>query len=329
MAGTRYEVMKRALDILLAAAEFDAVVAVPGSSARFDPNAAVQPVIDCAGGTTPLVAFVMPEAPDALRMLREAGVAAFRTPEACADAVVTTFGRVRPRSTPARVPLVAGDVLDEAESYGVLQRLGVPVADHAVLLVADLPLELPVAAPAAVKVLDRDLPHKSDVGGVVLDVHGGAGLRTAVNRIRRDVTEASGLAVGSVIVQSMARGLAEVLIGYRVDESGAPVVVLAAGGVTAEIYGDRAIRPAPVDLATAGEMIDEIVALRVLGGFRNQERGDLDALAKAVVAISRAGELSEPHVLEVEANPVLVQPLGRGVVAVDALVRTGLPVGSA
>ena len=96
LAGTRYDVMKGALDIVLAAPEFDVVVAVPGSSARFHPDLAVKPIVECACAEKPLAAFVVPAAPDALRLLRENGVSAFRTPEACADAIVALYGRRTP-----------------------------------------------------------------------------------------------------------------------------------------------------------------------------------------------------------------------------------------
>src|SRR5262249_28405352 len=90
-AGTRYDVMKPALDILTAAPEFDLVLAVVGSSARFHPELAVQPIIDSAGSSKPLAAFLVPDAPEALHRLSEAGVPSFRTPEACADAIVAAL----------------------------------------------------------------------------------------------------------------------------------------------------------------------------------------------------------------------------------------------
>ncbi|MEA3022425.1 MAG: hypothetical protein QOK01_1277, partial [Alphaproteobacteria bacterium] len=93
IAGARYEVMKGALDILLGAPEFDLVVAVVGSSARFHPELALKPIIDCAGAAKPLAAFVVPDAPQALARLSAAGVPCFRTPEACADAVAAALRR--------------------------------------------------------------------------------------------------------------------------------------------------------------------------------------------------------------------------------------------
>src|SRR5436190_10674038 len=78
LAGTKYAVMKAALEVLLAAPEFDLIVAVPGSSARFEPELAVRPVIDSAGRGKPLAAFVVPDAPEALARLTEAGVPNFR-----------------------------------------------------------------------------------------------------------------------------------------------------------------------------------------------------------------------------------------------------------
>ena len=93
--------------------------------------------------------------------------------------------------------------------------------------------------------------------------------------------------VGRVLVQPMVAGLGEVLIGYRVDPDVGPLVMLAAGGILAEIHRDRSLRLAPVDLAEAKAMIGEVAALKALAGYRGKPPGDLDALAQALVALSR------------------------------------------
>lgn len=323
LAGTRYEVMRSALDILLAAPEFDAIVAVAGSSARFHPDLAVRPIADSVSTTKPLAAFVVPEAPDALRLLRAAGVSAFRTPEACADAVMAAFARRRPSVAPP-VPApssTAVTVLDEADSHRALEQLGVPCAPYAVVPVVEVPESMPVAEPAVVKALSAQLPHKSDVGGVVLGVTGGQALREAVARIGAAIrANAPAVDLRDVLVQPMIQGLAEVLIGYRHDRDAGPIVVLAAGGFLAEIHQDRSVRTAPVDLETAHDMIDEVVSLRALAGYRGAERGDLLALARAVVSLSEAACQEAPRIVEAEANPVMVLAEGKGVIAVDALV---------
>jgi succinyl-CoA synthetase beta subunit len=117
----------------------------------------------------------------------------------------------------------------------------------------------------------------------------------------------------------MLSGITEALVVYRVDREAGPIVLVAAGGELAEIYADRSIRLAPVDLATAREMIAEVHSLRVLDGFRGRPAGDVDALAAAIVRMSRLAEC--PEVREFEVNPLLVGPAGQGVVAVDALVQ--------
>ena len=104
LAGARYEVMKAALDILTTAPEFDLVIVVVGSSARFYPELAVQPIIDStragAGSSKPIAVFLVPEAPHARAALGKAGVANFYTPEACADAVAAALARRMPRGLP-------------------------------------------------------------------------------------------------------------------------------------------------------------------------------------------------------------------------------------
>ena len=172
LVGTRYEVMKAALDILTTAPEFDLVVTVVGSSARFYPHLAVRPIIDSAGAAKPIVAFLVPEAPDARAELAKAGVANFYTPEACADAVAAALSRRPPRLLPARVGVVrsgAGRLLDELEAYGVLDRLGVPRAPS-VAPTSMRRRRLAVRVPVVAKVLAAEISHKSDVGGVALGI---------------------------------------------------------------------------------------------------------------------------------------------------------------
>jgi len=163
-----------------------------------------------------------------------------------------------------------------------------------------------------VKVLSAEISHKSDVGGVALGITDAAALAAAMTAMHARLPQAR-----RVLVQPMIRGVGEVLVGYRVDPDAGPLVLLAAGGVFTEIYRDRSLRLAPVDLATAREMIAEVSGLKALAGYRGKPTGDLDGLAQAVVALSQLA--SDPSVVEAEVNPLIVRT--DAVVAVDAVVR--------
>jgi len=329
IAGARYETMKAALDILLAAPEFDLVLAVIGSSARSQPEATVRPVIDSAGADKPLAAFIVPEAPAALAALSRAGVPNFRTPEACAGAIAAALARQAPQPMPARCAAPAasgGPILDELASGALLDRLGirrVPSVALAIDIARAPPLPFPY--PVAVKLLSPEIAHKSDIGGVALDVADGEALIAATRRISAaGARHCPAARVARVLVQPMVGGLGEALLGYRVDRDVGPLIVLAAGGMLAEIARDRSLRLAPIDLDTAQEMIAEVRGFIPLAGYRGKPKADLDALAHAVVALSRLAD--DTSVAEAEINPLIVRPAGQGVIAVDALVKL---VGSA
>jgi acyl-CoA synthetase (NDP forming) len=348
LAGVRYDVMSAALRVLRSAPEFDLVIAVAGSSARFNPDLLVRPIIDSAqeqrDNLCPLASFIVPDAPLALAELTQAGVPCFRTPEACADAVEAAFARRAPATPLADASASAlqwqaahssdgngnddgkAYVLDELDAYTLLCDVGL-TAPRCITLDAAQP-RLPdnssdtIPYPVVAKVLSAALPHKSDVGGVVLNITDDAHLLAAVETIRQRVAASgAGVPVERILVQPMVHGIGEVLIGYRVDAQVGPIVMLAAGGVLTEIYRDRALRLAPIDRTTAFEMIDEVRALRALAGYRGKPRGDLDALADTLVALSQLATRPALRVLEAEINPLIVRAEGEGVVPVDALVR--------
>jgi acetate---CoA ligase (ADP-forming) len=342
IAGARYESMKAALEILVAAPEFDLVLAAIGSSARHYPQATVRPLIECAGQGSPLAVFLVPEAPEALAALSRAGVANFHTPEACADALAAALARRSP--VPITTNACRGDacgapqkalgafwgparsrettrVLDELASGALLDRLGIARAP-AVALGADIreAPRLPFAYPLAVKVLSADIAHKTQVGGVALNVTDGAALLAAIREMRANLGRCvPTLTLDRVLVQPMLSGVAEVLIGYRVDRDVGPLIMVAAGGVLAEIERDRSLRLAPIDMAAAQEMVADLRSLPLLCGYRGRPKGDLGALARALAALSQLAH--DDSILEAEINPLLVLPEGKGVVALDALVR--------
>ena len=332
VAGARYDTVKATLDILLAAPEFDLLLVVVGSSARAQPEATVQPVIESAGAGKPLAAFIAPDAPAALAALARAGVPNFHTPEACADAIAAALSRRPPHSSFASRPDMgdrdqhghdkgSGRVLDELAAGALLDRLGIARAP-AVALDAGITRApaLPFPYPVAVKVLSGEIAHKSNVGGVALDVADGTALVAAIRDIGARVAERQpSVRVARVVVQPMMEGLGEALVGYRLDRDVGPLVMVAAGGLFTELMRDRSLRLAPVDLAEAREMIAEVRGLLPLAGYRGRPKGDLDALAHAVVALSRLA--NDPAIAEAEINPLIVRVAGDGVVAVDALVK--------
>lgn len=324
LAGTRYDVMKATLDVMLTAPEFDLVLATVGSSARYHPELAVKPVVDSFGGNAkPLACFIVPEAPAALELLTRAGVPCFRTPEASGDAVAAAFARRVPSAFhPVVRPSPISRMVDEAKAYDVISKLGIYHAPFTVLSVNTPVPELPFPYPVVVKVLHNEIAHKSDVGGVILGIENAEQLEDAIRRIVDDVGSAMpGISVEQVLVQAMGSGIGEVLLGYRHDPDVGPLVMLACGGIYTELYGDRAMRLAPVGLEQAREMIAEVKALKALAGYRGRTQGDLEAVAQAVVAFSHLAVQSGPAVIEAEINPLLVKAKGKGVEAVDALFR--------
>lgn len=213
-------------------------------------------------------------------------------------------------------------MLDELEAYRLLERIGVPHAQAIAIDAAAPVLSSDLPYPVVAKVLSAEIPHKTDVGGVVLGIQNAEELAGAIASIRTTVPRhLPGTGVDRILVQPMVKGIGEVLIGYRVDPQVGPLVMLAAGGVLTEIYRDRSLRLAPVTLDAAHEMIGEVKALAALARYRGKPAGDLDAVAQAIVALSQLALDASIDVAEAEINPLLVRPAGEGVVAVDALVR--------
>lgn len=323
LAGTKYEVMKAALDILLAAPEFDMVVAVVGSSARFQPDLAVKPIMDSAGHSKPLVAMLVPDAPNALAQLTAAQVPCFRTPESCADAIASVFARRQPGQTALRpaAPQTSAKALSEAQAYEVLDRLQVPHAPARTFALNQPPGELPWAYPVVAKVCSAQIPHKTEVGGVVLGIANAEQLAQAFDTLRENLrTRAPGVDCREVLVQPMRQGLTESLVGYRVDPEAGPIIMLAAGGIWAEVLRDRSIRLAPVTVEVAEQMMAEVKMLQTVSGLRGKTKGDLRALAQTIANLSQLAMHPEWGVHEAEVNPLMVLPEGQGVMAVDALI---------
>jgi acyl-CoA synthetase (NDP forming) len=322
-SGKRYAAV---LDSLMAAPDCDAVLAVVGSSAQFHPDVAVEPILRTTPGAKPLAAFLTPQADQSLTLLAQQGIAAFRTPEACADALATFFRWRAPRNTgigatlPAGVKLPSGAAADEADALALFAALGVPVAASATAAAPDFAHGVPY--PVAAKVRSPDIAHKTEAGGVLLNIANAAEFAQRVPAMLAAVALAQPQAkIAGVLVQHMEKGLAEVIVGYRHDPMVGPVVMVGAGGTLAEIYKDYALRIAPVSEAEALEMINGVRGLATIRGYRNLPRGDVAALARAVAAFSQLALLPGLPVQEAEINPLLVKDAG--VVAVDGLIVLG------
>ena len=329
LAGARGNVYGPVLEALLASAHCDAVVAAVGSSGQFHPQVAIEPILRArrAHPDKALAVFIAPEAQASLELLAKNGVAAFRTPESCADALAAFFAWRAPRAsgpaldatrTAALRRVLSAD--DPLRAERLFAALGVPQTPAQWLRDAAEPIDC--AFPVAIKIASPDIAHKTEVRGVELNLKTARSAAAAAKRLLKRVRAVRPDArLDGVIAASMQPGLGEAILGYRVDPQVGPLVMVGAGGTLAELYRDIALRPAPVTLDEAKAMIDEVRGFAALAGYRNAARGDLAALAQAIVAFSRLVALPEVH--EAEINPLVVKAEGEGVIGVDALLVLG------
>ncbi len=173
--------------------------------------------------------------------------------------------------------------------------------------------------PLALKAARAEVSHKSDVGGVILDLHSAEELAEALDRLGANLAAAGVNDPWPVVLQSMVAEGEEVILGGRQDRLFGPVVLIGLGGVFVEVLGDVALRIAPISERDAEEMLAELRGGRILDGLRGRPPADKEALVTAAVRLSSL-LAAHPEIEEIDLNPVKVLPRGRGLLALDARV---------
>ena len=217
----------------------------------------------------------------------------------------------------ARIDSDEGGWLEPYEVDAVLGSFGIALPETRTATTAD---EAVVAAeaiggPVALKVISESALHKSDVGGVLLDVVGEEAIRDGFAAVTAAVDEHEG-----VVVQEMVDGGHEILIGMTEDPNFGPMLVYGLGGVYVELLRDVAFRLNPLTDVDAAEMIEEIKGADLLKGYRNMPLGDRAALKEALLRVS-AMVTALPEIVDMDLNPVKVLEPGQGVRAVDARIK--------
>ncbi|MGO4852345.1 acetate--CoA ligase family protein [Phaeovulum sp. W22_SRMD_FR3] len=328
LAGLRPDLFRSILRILAESPSYDAIVVVAGSSSIAQPDLVAQPVLESLALTEkPMLVYVSPDAPNIVRHLNASGIPAFAAPESCASALKGLLPRaVKAGGAAANIRAVdcsdiAAGSLNEAEAKKLFARFGVPVTRE---VTAETPEAAAKAAeafsgPVVIKILSGEILHKSEVGGVALNV-APADVGRACEAMLVRVRAATPARIEGFLVQEMVKGGVEMILGFNRDPQLGAYALLGAGGVTTELYKDVAIRLLPLDRSAARDMIDEIKAGALLKGFRGSPKADIDALIDTMIAFSAMAETLDDRIQEAEINPVFVLPEGEGTRAGDSLV---------
>lgn len=332
LAGLRPDLLRGAINALLTSSSYDALVIIVGSSSLAMPELMASAIRDCLPNSDkPILAYVSPHAPEVGALLTRNGVPAFAAAESCTAALdgmlrASTFKAevaLARAVTPIEVNNMPSGSLDEAQAKSLFRQFGIPCATELVVTSA---AEAEAAArelggKTVLKILSSQITHKSDVGGVAVDLVP----ETMAERLERMVTDVkakAGVTPERFLVQSMVNGGVELILGMHRDSLGT-AVMLGMGGVTAELFKDTTMRLLPLEGGLSRDdalsMAQELKTWPLLDGFRGRPKADVDALVDTIVAFSNmAAQLGE-QLLEAEINPVFVLPRGQGVRAADGV----------
>ena len=217
---------------------------------------------------------------------------------------------------PYPLPGSRGIIFTEWEAKRRLGRAGVPTPPGALVRTPEEAVGAAerIGAPVVVKAVGRDLAHKSDLGAVRLGLETSAEIASAARAL---------LPLGeAVLVERMVTdGVAEVIAGVARDPQVGLTLLVGSGGELVELVGDRALLLLPASRADVEAAVAGLKVARLIDGFRGRPAGDRAALLDALLAIQRFALDHAGRLLELDVNPLIVRPEGRGVAAVDALMR--------
>ena len=237
--------------------------------------------------------------------------------------------RQAPPSLPAPDPAIQpGAEINEFDAKKMLAAAGVPVVDERIVQSAGdaSAAAKAIGFPVVMKIVSPDIQHKSEIGGVLLNIadesEAEAAFETLMDRGR---SAAPAARLEGVLIAPMVQGGVETIIGVQRDPVFGPVVMFGLGGIFVEVLKDVTFRTAPFGLDVAHDMIRSVRGFPMLEGVRGAPPADVDALAEALVAVSAYAAANKDALESIDLNPVLVKPVGEGCVAVDALIVAAEP----
>lgn len=324
--------LQKTIELLNQSDEVDAILVVISLSSETRMPFKVpelKPVIDTQRKPIVFYSYTLPSQ-YARNGLAEAGVVVLSGLTHVAVAIRRLVQRARFKlAAPAAVALLAGKspasrieamALSEYDSKQLLRDAGVSVPDE-ILVTERGALIKRAGFPLVMKIQSRDIPHKSEVGGVRVNITSEAEASAAYDQLLAKAQQHRPSAViQGVLVGPMASKGVEMIVGTVQDATFGPVIMVGLGGITTELFKDVVYRPAPLGDAEAAAMLQGLKAWPLLNGFRGAPLADVPALAKLIAQVSQLAAQSSSELSEIEINPVLVHPQGDGVTIVDALV---------
>jgi acetyl-CoA synthetase (ADP-forming) len=236
-------------------------------------------------------------------------------------------GRARAALAPPERPAGCGPAPDlppgaltEEEAKALAAAFGIPVTRQRAATTAEEAVAAAEALgfPVVLKGVSRAVVHKSDLGLVKLNLPDAAAVRAAFAAIATALDGAAPGSMEGVLVQEMAQGEAELILGARHDPDFGPMVLVGAGGVLVEVLRDVQLAPAPLRPADARAMLERLAIAPVLAGVRGRPALDVEAAAEALVRLSWLAADLGPRLVEMDLNPILLRAAGQGAIAVDA-----------
>ncbi|HJV84519.1 MAG TPA: acetate--CoA ligase family protein [Noviherbaspirillum sp.] len=235
---------------------------------------------------------------------------------------VRHWAELRRQATGANVERqLAG--LDEYQTKLLLAEFGVPPVPEMPAANADAAVEAAgrIGYPVVLKVLSADIAHKTEAGGVRLNLQDEAQVRAAFQAIMESARSyAPDARIHGVLVQPMSKGVAELIAGITHDPVFGATITVGLGGVLTELYRDVSHRILPVDESMVSDMLHSLKAYPLLDGYRGKAKADVGAAIAAIAALSRASQALGAAAQEIEINPLQVREAGSGAVAIDALL---------
>ncbi|MGB0630874.1 MAG: acetate--CoA ligase family protein, partial [Alphaproteobacteria bacterium] len=314
LAGLDSEIVYQSIMTLSASGEYDAIVPVVGSSSVGRPYMVADPVIRAAATERiPLIVYTSPHAPAIIARLNGEGVPAFDTPEACA----AVLAELRPETetVPTHEPLlIAPDTLpslsgqlNEFEAKRVFAEFGIaPVREIAIRTGTETAgAASRLGARVVVKILSRDLIHKTEIGGVRVNVTP-EDAAAVCDEIATAATSHGISMEEGFLIQEQVTDAVEMILGFRRDPALGPAVMIGAGGTTAEIYEDVALSVLPATEADIRTMIASLRMFPLLGAYRGSAAADMDALIETVARFAYMCQVLGARLVEAEINPLFV-----------------------